>query len=158
VTIYSLVPDVKREFVRLLRESDAPALMDVQITYGFPGFEGLEDISIVVGGTENWTQEYAAIGRQGSGAKAETFGLNVHILVRRGDGSESDEAENKAFELFEALQAIVRDPASFATERAAGRGMYLYDVALVPQDADTPQSDQGYWAQIDAVLAVKGRV
>lgn len=153
----TLLLAVKREFVTLLSESDE--LAGIQISFGHPGANELEQEAIWINETVEWNQEVAAL-TSTFNPLDETIGFAVRFLAAKPGQYTAEEAEDRVVDLFEGAQALVRDTANFSELRAgtAVPGSQLKSIQLVPQQ-DTPMFDtQGRVSLIDAHLRAKGRI
>lgn len=150
---YSLVPSVLRTYVSLLQASTD--LADVQVSYGNPG-DVLNDEAVwVEEDVQDWTQEWKAMGPPTPRIE-ETFGLPVKMIAWK-PGQGPHEALVRAFELYEACQAIVRDQSNFMALRADPVSTLL-TVQLTPNTSDPWMSREGRKIGISALLRVKARI
>lgn len=148
----SLIPAVKAAFVAMLEEFSE--LVDVQISYGHPGLDALENESIWIGETDNWNQEWLTVGNV---RMEETFELVVRFLASAPGQVSAEEAETRLFELFESVQALVRDQTNFAAIRADADSQ-LVSLTLVPSELNPFIGNEGRIGAIKATLRVKARI
>lgn len=91
-----------------IKEAPDVAGTKAVVAVGWPGGNQPDELVMIEGEVEDWTQTWATSGQAGLAAVDETFTLTVLVYVRRGVAGTYTEVRNRVVELIAAVQHAVR--------------------------------------------------
>lgn len=143
---------VKSEFVTIM--SSVPNIGDIQVSYGVPTLDELEQEAIWIGETNGWDQGWVNIGAR---QIKETFEVAVRFLA--GKASQSvEESEQRIGDMFEYAQSAMVDQSNFTDLRQGTNGPQLTSLIMTPAELMPMVSPSGRVAQITSYIKVEGRI
>lgn len=137
----STLPIAKKKLVFRLTN----LLHTARVSYGHPGND-FENEHVWVGDSEDWTQEWAAIG---SRRREETYNLSLFVVVVR-PGDNEEEATDRAFEIWNQIQEDVRDNVTL--------GESVRIAELTPRSYKGMFTDEGRGVELAATVFCKSRI